>query len=183
MSRDPIEDRGGLNEYGLVGNDPVSRWDYLGHSWVEVLAWFGEWLNGKGEAFKAFGPGSNAASDMKNAPGVNKARAFFRAKNKSVRCCKDLSSVRNYKTTFGLAGLFAAGFNSTQQFIGRYRIDIFVSGCKKNRCEIDFELTNTTSFKSFLYGIGPSWHREEFRFMGNVTQVIWWTEEYDAKCP
>jgi RHS repeat-associated protein len=30
LNRDPIGDRGGLNEYGFVGNDPMNRWDYLG---------------------------------------------------------------------------------------------------------------------------------------------------------
>ncbi|MEN3943316.1 RHS repeat-associated core domain-containing protein [Prosthecobacter sp. SYSU 5D2] len=30
ISRDPIEERGGINLYGMVGNDPVNRWDYLG---------------------------------------------------------------------------------------------------------------------------------------------------------
>ena len=29
-SRDPIEEFGGLNLYGFVGNDAVSRWDFLG---------------------------------------------------------------------------------------------------------------------------------------------------------
>ena len=29
-SRDPIEEHGGLNLYGMVGNDAVNRWDYLG---------------------------------------------------------------------------------------------------------------------------------------------------------
>jgi RHS repeat-associated protein len=30
LSRDPIEERGGLNLYGMVGNDSVNQWDYLG---------------------------------------------------------------------------------------------------------------------------------------------------------
>ena len=30
LSRDPIEERGGINLYGFVGNDPVNFWDYLG---------------------------------------------------------------------------------------------------------------------------------------------------------
>ena len=30
MSRDPIEEQGGLNLYGFVNNDPVNRWDKLG---------------------------------------------------------------------------------------------------------------------------------------------------------
>jgi RHS repeat-associated protein len=29
-SRDPIEEEGGVNLYGFVGNDGVNRWDYLG---------------------------------------------------------------------------------------------------------------------------------------------------------
>ena len=28
-SRDPIEEEGGVNLYGFVGNDGVNRWDYL----------------------------------------------------------------------------------------------------------------------------------------------------------
>jgi RHS repeat-associated protein len=30
LSRDPIQERGGVNLYGMVGNNPVSHWDKLG---------------------------------------------------------------------------------------------------------------------------------------------------------
>jgi len=30
ISRDPIEEEGGINLYGMVANDPVNNWDYLG---------------------------------------------------------------------------------------------------------------------------------------------------------
>ncbi|MEX2382235.1 MAG: RHS repeat-associated core domain-containing protein, partial [Opitutales bacterium] len=30
INRDPIEERGGLNLYGFVGNDPANYWDFLG---------------------------------------------------------------------------------------------------------------------------------------------------------
>jgi RHS repeat-associated protein len=30
LSRDPIGERGGVNLYEMVGNDPVNKWDYLG---------------------------------------------------------------------------------------------------------------------------------------------------------
>src|SRR5690606_16212732 len=30
LGRDPIEEQGGLNLYGIVGNDAVNSWDYLG---------------------------------------------------------------------------------------------------------------------------------------------------------
>jgi RHS repeat-associated protein len=35
-SRDPIEERGGINLYGFVGNDGVNQWDYLGQSFDGV---------------------------------------------------------------------------------------------------------------------------------------------------
>ena len=34
LSRDPIEEQGGLNLYGFVNNDPVNKWDKLGMSYV-----------------------------------------------------------------------------------------------------------------------------------------------------
>ena len=34
-SRDPIEENGGINLYGFVGNDGVNKWDYLG-LWTEL---------------------------------------------------------------------------------------------------------------------------------------------------
>jgi len=43
-SRDPIEERGGVNLYAFVGNDGADRWDYLGlikgyedHHWFPVI--------------------------------------------------------------------------------------------------------------------------------------------------
>ena len=36
INRDPIEEEGGINLYGFVGNNTVNRVDYLGLEWVEV---------------------------------------------------------------------------------------------------------------------------------------------------
>ena len=36
LNRDPIEEQGGLNLYGFVGNDPVNAWDYLGLDFIAV---------------------------------------------------------------------------------------------------------------------------------------------------
>jgi len=30
LIRDPIEERGGINLYGFIGNDAINKWDYLG---------------------------------------------------------------------------------------------------------------------------------------------------------
>jgi RHS repeat-associated protein len=36
INRDPIEEEGGMNLYGFVGNDGVGKWDYLGYKCTEV---------------------------------------------------------------------------------------------------------------------------------------------------
>ncbi|MGH8569455.1 MAG: RHS repeat-associated core domain-containing protein, partial [Gammaproteobacteria bacterium] len=46
LGRDPIEESGGLNLYGFVGNNAVNRWDYLGmqprmESWSDSMTWEG----------------------------------------------------------------------------------------------------------------------------------------------
>lgn len=35
LNRDPIEERGGVNLYGFVGNDGVNKWDLLGLDWID----------------------------------------------------------------------------------------------------------------------------------------------------
>ncbi|MEO6876210.1 MAG: RHS repeat-associated core domain-containing protein, partial [Opitutaceae bacterium] len=46
LSRDPIEEKGGVNLYGMVGNDPVGKVDYLGLTlWDAWRKWRGEKLN------------------------------------------------------------------------------------------------------------------------------------------
>ena len=52
-SRDPIEEKGGLNLYGFVGNDGVDRGDFLGRAGLgygadAVRSWGGDYGNGDG---------------------------------------------------------------------------------------------------------------------------------------
>jgi RHS repeat-associated protein len=39
-SRDPLGEKGGLNLYEFVGNDPVNRIDLLGEVWWNPWTWF-----------------------------------------------------------------------------------------------------------------------------------------------
>jgi RHS repeat-associated protein len=45
-SRDPIEEEGGLNLYGFVGNDGVGYWDLLGLDWIEYTGEKVTWYDG-----------------------------------------------------------------------------------------------------------------------------------------
>jgi len=112
LSRDPLEEQGGANLYGFVGNNPLDRFDPYGQSWLEVIGLFGNWVTGTGSTYQVFQPGSDPVADMKGAPGVDKARAYFRKKNQG-KCCGDLQALTNYDASFGLTGLIQAGGNST----------------------------------------------------------------------
>ena len=85
----------------------------------------------------------------------------------------------DYAADFGLKGLWNAGLNPTQQFVGSYRVDISVNGDGT----ATFTLTNVTSMTSLLYGYGPSWNR--FAHFptpgGNVTETFHWTEPISTK--
>ena len=65
--------------------------------------------------------------------------------------------------TFGGPGFVSAGFNPVAQFVGSFRWSI--SGG-------NLSLTNTTSFRSLTYDLGPQWQRGSFTTpMGNTHQT------------
>jgi RHS repeat-associated protein len=64
--------------------------------------------------------------------------------------------------SFGAVGYSQAGANPVAQFVGSFRWSI--SGGI-------LSLTNTTSFKSLTYDIGPQWQRSSFGPMGNTHQT------------
>jgi len=167
FTHDPIGYEGGTNLYEYVGGNPIRYVDPSGLTWQESLNYFWHWLIGQ-KMPNYFGPKSNQVQDMKDAPGVRMAREAFYEKNKDVSC-GNWQSLANYKANFGLTGLFEAGLNPTRQFIGKYRIDISpnLDG------SINISLTNTTSFTSFAYGLGPNWEEGPG---GNQTQIYEWTE-------
>ena len=65
-----------------------------------------------------------------------------------------LQAVENFRASFGLTGLVAAGLSPTQQFAGSFRVDISPV-VSEDATYLMFTVTNTSSMRSFLYGIGP----------------------------
>ncbi|MDR2145898.1 MAG: hypothetical protein LBE91_05505 [Tannerella sp.] len=153
------------NEIASVGD--TDNW------WANVLTtmqMFYEWSLGVGPSDRTF-KNDRVANAFRNAPEVKEAREFFYKKYAGVN---DLAGayVSNYTGNFGLKGLFKAGLDPIEQFVGSYRIDINVI----DGIMLEFTLTNTTSMKSLLYGIGPDWERSSFRPSGNITQIYIFTE-------
>ncbi|WP_244953581.1 RHS repeat-associated core domain-containing protein [Xanthomonas axonopodis pv. vasculorum] len=172
ISEDPIKLTGGVNSYSYVGGNPLSRIDPLGLSWGDAISLTYQWATGSGPQHQDFGPGSSEAAEMANAPGVLAAEALYRKKNAQRiknNCDKStFEPVTDYAASFGLKGLFQSGLNPTEQFIGSYSVDIYPSGDG----QMDVVINNTSSFKSFAYGLAPDWDRSQFGPMGNMSQTI-----------
>ncbi|HAH05536.1 MAG TPA: hypothetical protein DCM05_03270 [Elusimicrobia bacterium] len=172
MQEDPIGFAGGdVNLFAFAAESPTNLIDPLGLSWKESRQMLWEWASGTGHRSRTFGSGSNQVFDLRFAPGVHRAREAFYSKNVGMQC-GEYDPLTNYRAGFGLEGLWQAGSNSTRQFVGNYRIDIIPNPDNT----LTFTLTNTTSMTSLLYGYGPSWNRDSFRFGGNMTQVYTWME-------
>lgn len=143
--------------------------------WFEALAMFRDWALGSGEQPRRFETCSIQSQNMSDAAGVTAARDLFYQKNEG-RPFEQWEPVTNYRGTFGLAGLVGAGADPTEQFVGSYRVDIFPDAGRNAR----FEVTNTTSIESFLYGLGPAYEREDLSYGGNMRQTYTWIEPIDA---
>jgi hypothetical protein len=121
------------------------------------------WFTGTGPSNMTFGPGSVQVDDMDDAPGVNAARDYFYSKNaEALATGGPLQPVTDWGAKFTLWD-FLTTASPTQQFVGSYRVDIYPEGQNLN-----FVLTNNSSFQSFAYGAGPSWERSSFGPMGVI---------------
>jgi hypothetical protein len=131
---------------------------------------FFEWEFGIGQVERNF-DNDRIANAFRNAWKVNEAREFFYEKYAGVSDLRG-ASVTNYKGKFNLKGLFKAGIDPIEQFVGSYDINIYVI----DGTHLQFVLKNTTSMKSLLYGIGPEWERKTFRPYGNIRQEYTFSE-------
>jgi hypothetical protein len=106
---------------------------------------FYDWASGSGPEQRVF-YNDAVTRAMSNAYSVNKAREYFYNKYKGQTNLNG-ASVVNYKGSFSLGGLFRAGFDPIEQYVGSCDININYNGS-----ELIFMLKNNTSFESFFYG-------------------------------
>ena len=130
------------------------------------------WMYGLGPSNLYFGTGSDQSNDLMDSPGVERARQFFYNKNAGGGPLQD---VENYRASFGLTGLVAAGSSPTAQFVGSSRVDISAIA-SEDANYLQFTVTNNSSMRSFLYGGGPSYERSFIGPGGNMRQTYQWIE-------
>ena len=124
--------------------------------------------------------------DMQNAYRVNTGRDFFYSKySEQYKSGKGVQggSVTNWAGDFGLSGLILAGNDLTEQFVGSYRLDIYVADDGKN---LIFKVTNSTNMESAGYRVLDSYPRNtninsyyNRGAGGDTFQIYMWTEPID----
>ena len=141
---------------------PASTGQYVVAS-AQVVAMTSEFFSGLGPGNLTFAPGSATSQVMAQSPGVQEVLNSYY-----------MTGQTSGLYTFGISGLEAARANPVAQFVGSFRWSITpVNG------GINLSLTNTTSFKSLTYDVGPQCRRRSFPTpMGNTHQ----TYNITAKC-
>ncbi len=151
-------------------------YDSIKGSWSsgvkETVSMFKDWVFGKGEASRTYKPGSIQVDMIKDSVKVDQARNYFIEKNKNIPL-EYQQSVTNYAAGFGLKGIFRAGKDPVEQYVGSYDIEIN----SNSDGTVRFKLENTTSMKSFAYRLLPSWERGTLKVGGNMRQTYTWVEQ------
>ncbi len=137
LSRDPIEERGGLNLYVFVSNDGVNRWDYLGllsdfDVWLAILS---HWAAPNGQA-SFIRSGGEWAEFFKDYPAVQvQFRVRFRDElEKLWSSSRDSGSFEPdvVSIVMNRSGYLVSTLNGVRGYVtGDYKID-------RNKCEINF---------------------------------------------
>ncbi|HMH34455.1 MAG TPA: hypothetical protein VK543_15565 [Puia sp.] len=122
---------------------------------------FFKWLLGNPfgsdrESFK----NDRVANEMRNSPGVDKAREKFYK-----------LGLTSGHYDCGLSGIGKAGFNPIQQFVGSFDWNIVVKGNT-----LEYSLTNTTGLWSAAFHLTPHSWDDAKGPMGNFTQTYIFTE-------
>jgi hypothetical protein len=131
-SRDPIDERGGMNLYGFVGNDGVNQWDLLGLKCCVLFYDSNKWDHvavecDDGTYISAF-PTDDAMvgnSDVLWDRKVTDEKIYGKATKK---VCLDCISSADVKTAYDKLKLSKPQFNGTSRNCSDYAREAIISG-------------------------------------------------------
>ena len=161
LSRDPIEEEGGMNLYGFAENCPVSNTDVIGLDASQGFGDFGRFLSGLGNRDRYYGPNDPITSDLKNSIGIQKELATA-GEMLHLHCCNKTSIQNPYHFTFSLIGAgwgkatpailtiatLSSGANTA--FIGSFNgyYSLLHIDCCKGKAYIRFHVDNNMGLAS-----------------------------------
>lgn len=117
---------------------------------------FREWHEGYGPEYRLFLDNHPMTKDLQQSYGIQEARRFFYLKYKEQWMAGNSGNnvtegnVKGYKAGFGPVDLLRAGSNLTEQFVGNFRVDIFVV---ENGRYLLFRVADAKTRNSFYYHI------------------------------
>jgi len=160
INRDPIEEAGGINLYGFVGNDGISRWDYLGQDFFKDYAdwwiashidnpwFFVNWIAGTLPEENTYNKNSTGApgrlwDSLKNSDGYQSMLDAYKAKN-----CPDTDNggyghFASYAANFKIVILH---FNAANFQVGGF----YWEAKKVNGMDVQFTVYNSANVGSLI---------------------------------
>lgn len=139
-------------DVGFVVSSPA----VAGLSTIKEYNMFREWHEGYGPQYRLFLDEHPMTRDMQKSYGVQEARRYFYLKYKKDWMAGDFvnnvtrGNIRGYKAGFGPIDMVRAGLNLTEQFVGNFRVDIFIVEGGRN---LLFRVADSKSRSSFYYHI------------------------------
>jgi uncharacterized protein RhaS with RHS repeats len=191
LNRDPIAERGGLNLYGMVGNDGVGRWDWLG-LWTpsEVFAdatatddkvcqhACNEWI--KMPLIPMFWrtDTSTLVLDITEIINVaNEGSEKYESERKILceKACRDGSATVEYPETVGTGHIWGIGRITANYKLEATRID------RAGGCSLCATKLTTTFPKGDRFDFGMEWGKEIGNNLGNLAghlagAIVGWQE-------
>ena len=135
------------------------------------------WAMGLGAENRVYLPNHPMTKRLLNSDQVNRARvAFYKKFITDYKNGKSLVG-QSIKTTsnFGIVGIFSAGFDLVEQFIGGMDIELVVD---ENNQNVLFIAKNTTGKTSAYYHLASDIERDPGKItpQGNLNQIYIWSE-------
>ena len=115
LNRDPIQERGGINLYGICGNNAVNFWDYLGREWQ---------VSGAEDLQKMF----NALLEKAKKDASEEIRKKLQAMQDDKKVCK-------LKLVYNSNAMIFGGYTQEAQYLdlGGHAGCPSLRACKRNR--------------------------------------------------
>jgi hypothetical protein len=165
----PVRD--GLTHQLLYGNAPPG---------LRAMQFYDLWKKGLGPSEYIFGPNHHWTQRMRDAHGVTRARQYLAGKYRGK--LPEGGTLSAYRPGFGPSDFVNAGFDSIEQTIGNYRVDVWV-----RTFDIRIRLYNVAGRTSFYAGSIIDKAQEAGvplkKISGvksgperDITLVLWWDE-------